>query len=119
MPLGLAGGVFEALFLELEEVELLVVLSAGDVAGAGLLAFFGLKIEPIFENVFAGVAEAMGVALALAFLRVRCSTAGEAEGATDAVGLASAFFRVRCALGEGEAAVLSAGLASVLASFFR
>jgi hypothetical protein len=122
-------------------------LAAGVATGVGLVGagLFGLNNPP---NSFFGDADAAGVGLATAsaaFLRVRCSAAGEAAGDADAAGLASvaaflrdlrsdvaeadgaaeaaglasvaAFLRVRRAVAEGEALV-SAGLAAAVASVF-
>ncbi len=115
---GLASGLGVAAFFVVSFATFFV---AGDAAGAGLVGaglLFGLNSPP---NNFFGEADAAGEGLAAdsaAFLRVRCSAAGEAVGDA-AAGLASvaAFLRVLCAVAEGDVLV-SAGLAAVVASVF-
>ncbi len=121
--LGVASDVSELVVLFVV-ADLLDAFVAGEAEGAGLLAveFFGLNHEPIFDVPAVGVAEATGVALAVAldFLRGRCSAVGEAVGedSAEAAGLASeaAFLRLWRALGDGDAAGESDGLASAFAS---
>jgi hypothetical protein len=140
---GLVSGLGVAAFVAVSFATFFV---AGVAVGAGLVGAGLLDLNNPPNNFF-GEADAAGEGLAAAsaaFLRVRCSAAGEAVGdaaaglasvaaflrvrrsgvaeaedPAEAAGLASvaAFLRVLCAVAEGEVPV-SAGLAAVVASVF-
>lgn len=124
---GVAVGAAPGVAAALAFAEVVDVVVAGATEGAGLAELFGLKKSA--SVFFAGEADVVGEAAAVAFALRPCFSAGEGDAAVVAAGegevaaslsgLENVFvLRVRFSAGEGDSVVAAAGEAVLLASAF-